>query len=73
MAPYPEWTLEESRAGTGLRWLVGHGRAWPVQDEPVEASERCEPAVGGGSPGGRSGCRRAAIPWCAHSYTNQWC
>src|SRR5215467_6249859 len=45
MAPYPEWTLEESRTGTGLRWLVGHGQAWPVQDESVEASERCEPAL----------------------------
>ena len=45
MAPYPEWTLEESRTGTGVRWLVGHGQAWPVQDESVEASERCEPAL----------------------------
>ncbi len=45
MAPYPEWTLEESRAGTGLRWLVGHGRARPAQDEPAEAYERCEPAL----------------------------
>jgi len=45
MAPYPEWTLEESRTGTGRRWLVGHGQAWPVQDESVEASERCEPAL----------------------------
>ena len=45
MAPYPEWTLEESRAGTGLRWLVGHGRARPAPDEPAEASERCEPAL----------------------------
>ena len=45
MAPYPEWPLEESRAGTGLRWLGGHGRAPPVPDEPIEASERCEPAL----------------------------
>jgi SRSO17 transposase len=45
MAPYSEWPLEESRAGTGLRWLGGHGRAQPVSDEPVEASERCEPAL----------------------------
>ena len=45
MAPYPAWPLEESRAGTGLRWLGGHGRAQPVPDEPVEASERCEPAL----------------------------
>src|SRR5499425_1640323 len=45
MAPYPEWTLEESRTGTGRRWLVGHGQAWPVQAESVEASERCEPAL----------------------------
>src|SRR5215475_11615963 len=45
MAPYPEWPLEESHAGTGLRWLGGHGRAQPVPDEPVEASERCELAL----------------------------
>src|SRR5262252_10367298 len=45
MAPYPEWTLEESRAGTGLQWLVGHGRARPAPAEPAEASERCEPAL----------------------------
>jgi len=45
MAPYPAWPLEESRAGTGLRWWGGHGRAQPVPDEPVEASERCEPAL----------------------------
>ena len=45
MAPYPEWPLEESPAGTGLRWLVGHGRARPAQDEPAEAYERCEPAL----------------------------
>ena len=45
MAPSPEWTLEESRAGTGLRRLVGHGRERPAQDKPAEASERCEPAL----------------------------
>ena len=45
MAPSPEWTLEESRTGTGLRWLVGHGRARPAPDEPAEASECCEPAL----------------------------
>src|SRR5262252_7916194 len=45
MAPDLKWPLEESRAGTGLRWLGGHGRAQPVPDEPVEASERCEPAL----------------------------
>jgi hypothetical protein len=42
MVPYPEWPLEESRAGTGLRWWGGHGRAQPVPDE---ASERCEPKL----------------------------
>ena len=45
MAPDLKWPLEESRAGTGLRWLGGHGRAQPVPDEPVEAFERCEPAL----------------------------
>src|SRR5215813_12917858 len=45
MAPYPEWPLEESPAGTELRWLGVHGRSQPVPDEPVEASERCEPAL----------------------------
>src|SRR5262249_30405986 len=59
MALYPEWTLEESRTGTGLRWLVGHGRAWPVQDESVEASERCEPALHAPDAGD---CRRKQSP-----------
>jgi SRSO17 transposase len=45
MAPYPEWTLEESLAGTGLRRLVGQWRERPAQDEPAEASEGCEPAL----------------------------
>lgn len=36
MAPYPEWTLEESHAGTGRR---------PAQDKPTEVSERCELAL----------------------------
>src|SRR5215470_2282653 len=45
MGPYPEWPLEESRAGTGLQWLGGQGRAQPVPDEPVEASERYELAL----------------------------
>src|SRR6266852_9240580 len=45
MALYPEWTLEESRAGTGLRRLVGHERVRPAQDETAEASARCEPAL----------------------------
>ena len=44
MAPYPEWTLEEHLAGTGLRRVVSHGRERPAQDEPIEVSERCEPA-----------------------------
>ena len=54
MAPYLEWTLEESRAGTGLRWLVGPGPARPAQDEPAEASERCEPALHAPRRGGLS-------------------
>src|SRR5215467_10924773 len=45
MAPSPEWPLEESHAGTGLLWVGGHGRAQPVPDEPVEASERYELAL----------------------------
>ena len=45
MAPYPEWTLEESRAGTGLRRFVAHGWERPAQDKPIEVSERCEPAL----------------------------
>ena len=45
MAPSPEWTLEESRAGTGLRQWVGHGRARPAQNEAADASEDCEPAL----------------------------
>jgi hypothetical protein len=45
MAPSPEWTLEERLAGTGLRRFVAHGRERPAQDEPIEVSERCEPAL----------------------------
>src|SRR4029453_17569328 len=45
MAPYPEWTLEESRAGTGLRQLVGHWRVRPAQNEAADAYEYCEPAL----------------------------
>ncbi len=45
MAPYPERTLEESLAGTGLRRFVGHWREQPAQDETAEAYERCEPAL----------------------------
>src|SRR5215475_12254881 len=45
MAPYPEWTLEESRAGTGLRQLVGPWRVRPAQNEAADAYEDCEPAV----------------------------
>ena len=45
MAPYPERTLEESRAGTGLRHLVGHERARLAQNETAEAYEYCEPAL----------------------------
>jgi len=45
MAPYPEWPLEESLAGTGLRRFVGHWQERLAQDETAEASERCEPAL----------------------------
>ena len=45
MAPYPEWTLEESLAGTGLRWFVGNGRERPAQDGTAEAYESYEPAL----------------------------
>jgi hypothetical protein len=45
MAPYPAWPLEESRAGTGLRQLVGHWRARPAQNEAADAYEYCEPAL----------------------------
>ena len=45
MAPSPEWPLEESRAGTGLRRVVAHGWQRPAQDKPIEVSERCEPAL----------------------------
>jgi hypothetical protein len=45
MAPYPEWPLEESRAGTGLQQLVGHWRERPAQNEAADAYEYCEPAL----------------------------
>ena len=45
MAPSPEWPLEESRAGTGLRQLVGHWRERPAQNEAADAYEYCEPAL----------------------------
>jgi SRSO17 transposase len=45
MVPSPEWPLEDSRAGTGLRRFVGHGRELPAQDETAEAYESCEPAL----------------------------
>jgi len=45
MAPYPEWTLEESRAGTGLWPWVGHWREQPAQNETADAYEYCEPAL----------------------------
>lgn len=44
MAPDPAWPLEESRAGTGLRHLVGHWRERPAQNEPADADEYGEPA-----------------------------
>lgn len=45
MAPYPEWTLEESLARTGLRRFVGHWWEPPTPAEPAEASECFEPAL----------------------------
>jgi len=45
MAPYREWTLEESLAVAGLRRFVGNGRERPAQAEPAEAYESCEPAL----------------------------
>jgi SRSO17 transposase len=45
MAPYPEWPLEESRAGTGLRQLIGHWRERPAQNETADAYEYCEPVL----------------------------
>jgi hypothetical protein len=45
MAPYSQWTMEESLARTGLRRFVGHGGERPAQDETAEAAERCEPAL----------------------------
>jgi SRSO17 transposase len=45
LAPSPEWPLEESRAGTGLRQLVGHWRERPAQNEAADAYEYCEPAL----------------------------
>jgi len=41
MAPYPEWTLEESRAVAGLQRFVGNERERPAQDEPaLQAPQR---------------------------------
>jgi SRSO17 transposase len=45
MAPYPEWPLEESRAGTGLRQLVGHERERLAQNETAETYACYEPAL----------------------------
>ena len=45
MAPYLEWTLEESPAGTGLRRFVGHGRERPAQAGTAEAYESYEPPL----------------------------
>src|SRR5216683_3806018 len=45
MAPYLEWTLEESPAGTGLQRFVGHGRERPAQAGTAEASESYEPPL----------------------------
>ena len=45
MAPYPEWILEERRAGTGWHRLSEHGREPPASVEPAEASACGEPAL----------------------------
>src|SRR5499426_3046770 len=45
MAPSPEWTLDDSLAGTELQRFVGHGREQPAQDETAEADKSCEPAL----------------------------
>jgi hypothetical protein len=45
MAPYPDWTLEESLAGIGLQRFVGPGRERPAQAGTAEAYESYEPAV----------------------------
>jgi len=45
MAPYLEWTLEESPAGTGLQRFVGHGRERPAQAGTAEAYESYEPPL----------------------------
>jgi hypothetical protein len=45
MAPYPEWILEESLAGTGWRRLSEQGWERLAPDEPVEASACGEPAL----------------------------
>ena len=45
MAPYPEWTLEESLAGTGPQRFVAHGRERSAPDEPAEAYESGEPVL----------------------------
>ena len=58
MAPSPEWTLEESLAGTGLQRFVGNGRERPAQDETAEAYESCEPAL---HAPGRWGLSAAAV------------
>ena len=56
MAPYPEWTLEESRAGTGisphLKWNVAtvhaktHRRRNSVKSEPAQVIDEIRLSVG---------------------------
>jgi SRSO17 transposase len=45
MAPYPEWTLEESPARPGLQRFVGNGRERPAQAGTAEVYESYEPAL----------------------------
>ena len=70
MAPYPEWPLEESRAGTGLRQLVGHWRERPAQNEPADAYEYCEPALHAPDAGG---CRQQRWPIWVTTFSSVGC
>src|SRR5215510_4953886 len=69
MTPSLEWTLEESRAATGVRRLSGHGQARPAADELAEASERCEPAL---SAPGRWGLSAAAVAHLGDRLSQCW-
>ena len=71
MAPYPELTLEESRAGTGLRRLVGHGRERPAEDETAEAFEQLR--AGRCMTPGAGDCRLKRSPPWANASTSSGC